>query len=194
MRLAIVTGFNSDYQEMGNLCFRSILRHASKHGHAAAAELIPADFGREAPWAKIGIIRKHLKCYHCVLWMDADSMLVGETDIGKVLQEHTLNISKDHNGINCGVMAWCSNLESFKALKRMEDDYTHNRWFEQPALAKFVDKLDVCYHEKTVLNAYRDSWDAPNDVSDATMIMHWPGMRIERRLELMQNAWRDMEK
>lgn len=193
MRLTIITAFNAQYQEMGELCFKSILRHAKLYGHSAAAHLIPNDWPREASWAKIGFIRQHLKTSTCVLWIDADAMIVSNTDLATILQPQTLNIAKDHNGINCGVMAWWSNLESFMALKRIESNYTENPWFEQKALMAFVDQLDVYYQAKWLFNAYPVEREAPADIDVNTIITHWPGMTVEERLPLMREAWEKMK-
>lgn len=180
MNIKLLTGYNEAFVEIGDICANSLRRYGSNHGLPVSVESIPIDFPRPASWAKCDLILKHLSASDFVLWIDADAMIVGGLDIRGLLVNSVLNIAKDANGINCGVMAWKNCMEAQRALMRMRDDPEDHHWFEQNALMKFVDELEVHYQEKEVWNAY------PEDRTERSLILHWPGRSIEERLPLMR--------
>jgi len=180
----ILTAFNSAFAEIGELCVASLRKYQSIRPHInVVKESIPDDYDRPASWYKLGLIRKHLTGSGFVLWIDADAMIVGRQDLTRLIKPKTLNISKDCNGINCGVMAWRDVPEAHAALSRMDElysQYENHPWFEQAALMSFEHEVQIFYQAKKVFNAY------PSDRTIATQIMHWPGMSIEERLPLMR--------
>lgn len=151
---------------------------------------MPPTDGAPSSWGKIPLIHEHLKHDEFVLWIDSDALIVGEMDFRSLIQPTTLNISKDVNGINCGVMAWMNCQEAFDSLLRiqsMREQFKEHIWFEQAALMTFVDEINVTYLEKSVFNAYPEEASIDfSDVSEQTQIIHWPGMSEDDRIPYME--------
>ncbi len=183
--MTILTASNSAFAEAASLCISAAGRYCSTRNIRLVREFIPDSYSRQPSWAKVQFIKRHLQFNDYVLWVDADAMIVGNHDLHALLAPATLNIAKDANGINCGVMAWRCCPQAFEALHRMDAAYERFRddvWFEQKALMEFVDELDVHYQPKHIFNAYED------DACADTFIRHWPGMSMEERLPLMRAA------
>lgn len=188
--MLIVTAYDQGFSRVGDLCAESLRRYCAKFPHHKnQVWMIPDGWDRGASWYKVDLLKNLLTYGETVLWVDADALLVGTRDLDAVVHDATLNIAKDDNGINCGVMAWRPSRTSIQALQRMDDGYGRFRdhpWAEQNVLMEFVDELDVFYQPKPVWNAYPEEVDGGGDVGDETMIIHWPGMSIEERLPYMQ--------
>ncbi len=136
---------------------------------------IPEDYERQPGWFKIGLTLKLLPDFDYVLTLDPDTLIVGKSDFSQIIKPATLNIAKDANGINCGVMAWRNCPAAFDALNRLEalyPEFEGHIWNEQAALMTFVHELDVFYQPKSIWNAYPHFQP---DVTDETMVVHWPG-------------------
>lgn len=188
--MLILTGFNSAMAKCASYCIRSVERYLVKHPqYHFAVEVIPEDYARPASWHKVVSILKHLPDHDFVLWMDADSLLVGNQDLRSLLEDKTLNIARDVNGVNHGVAAWKNCTESLWALETMHRGYEEKKkhpWFEQSVLMEIENKLEIHYQEKTVFNAY------PEDQTDRTQILHFPGVTPRDREPLMHRAYQKL--
>ena len=183
MRAKIITAYNESFAEIGDLCADSIERYQKLHPDIEIAVLpIARDYEREPSWFKVRAILRALQDTDCVLWIDADAMIVGTEDFRPQITNATLNICRDENGINCGVMAWQNCTEARESLERMEASYRVHPWFEQSALMEFVDTINVHYLPKRMFNAY------PGERTPETLICHWPGMPQADRLLAMKSA------
>lgn len=184
MKILLLTAYNSAMADLGDLCACSMQAYASRHADVDFREMVISDtYPRPASWSKVAHIRRELGRYDVVQWLDADSMIVGEQALEQLLVPATLNIARDANGINCGVMAWRACQEATEALTRMEAAYERfadHPWFEQAALMEFVDRLDVAYQPKHLYNAYE------GDFCGDTLIRHWPGEPNDKRLREMR--------
>lgn len=186
--MTICTAFNSTYRRMGELCLASIVEFCIKHPSTRmACGFIGDDFKYPHSWFKVGLIRQLLPCSDYVLWVDADTLLTGnDSPYSFVDLQGALTISKDENGINCGVMAWPNSPMSLHALGRLmhlRDEYRDHQWWEQAALSTFVDELSVHYAPKHVFNAY------PTEVTAETQIVHFAGIpHPEREATMAQYA------
>jgi hypothetical protein len=184
MRLLLLTAFNEAFADIGELAIGSINAYRDRCRGINTLPVTICGRGQGHPsWAKIGCIRANLPHYDYVQWIDADALILGQQDLRDLLKPATLNIAKDGNGINCGVMAWRNCPEAFAALDRMEKAYERFKdhpWFEQAALMEFVDELDVHYQEKRIYNAYQ------HDFCAETLIRHWPGEPNDVRLREMR--------
>lgn len=189
--MLILTGWNSKMAECGVLCVRSIERYLAKFPNFHFAfEPIPEDYERPASWHKVQSILKHLPDHDFVLWIDSDCLVVGSENIRGMLKDATLNIAMDHNGSNHGVAAWKNCKEAFWALETMDRGYKKWKdgpWFEQHVLHEIEGEIDVAYQTKSVFNAYYGV-----DVTDATQIIHWPGMSPKDRLPLMAEVFSEL--
>lgn len=183
MKLLLLTAFNEAFEEIGGLAARSMRSYRERVPWLWVTEMTLRTNGRPPSWGKLEHIRHFLPHYDYVQWLDADALILGQQDLRDLLKPATLNIAKDANGINCGVMAWRNCPEAFAALDRMEKAYERFKdhpWFEQAALMEFVDELDVHYQEKRVYNAYQ------HDFCAETLIRHWPGEPNDVRLREMR--------
>lgn len=184
--MLIVTAFNKAYQRLGDNCCESLRRHCARYPDDRWQHYhIPADFGYAASWYKINVINDALSQDSRVLWIDADAMIVGSRPFDVILGDATLNIARDDNGVNCGVMAWKQNEQAFGALTRLlalREEYKDHIWWEQAALQSFIGELSVHYPEKRVFNAYQE------DRCEDTQILHIPGLHIHERTMILEEA------
>lgn len=188
--MLILTGFNSAMAKCASYCIRSVERYLVKHPqYHFAVEVIPEDYDRPASWHKVVSILKHLPDHDFVLWMDADSLLVGNQDLRSLLEDKTLNIARDVNGVNHGVAAWKNCTESLWALETMNRGFEGKQdhpWFEQSILMEIEGQLNIHYQDKARFNAY------PSDKNETTQILHFPGMLPHDRLPLMAQAYQKL--
>lgn len=182
--MLILTAFNSSYSQVGEICAGSIARYCARTGSKFISKIIPDDYARNPSWFKVDFIRENLAGNDFVLWVDADAMIVdSHGKFEDILQPSTLNISKDENGINCGVMAWNNSQQSSDSLLRiatLHDEFKDSGWWEQSALMSFIEELDVHYQPKFVFNAYT------NDLGPETRIVHFPGFSQDEKIILMK--------
>jgi hypothetical protein len=185
--MLILTGFNSKLAACGSYCIRSVERYLTKYPkYHFAVEIIPEGYERPASWYKVAAILKHLPHHDFVLWLDADSQIVGDADIGAMLKDKTLNIARDKNGLNHGIAAWKNCPESFWALETMNRGYEGKEdhpWQEQSVLMEIESKIQIHYQDKVKFNAY------PEDVTSESQILHFPGMLPHDRLPMMAKAY-----
>lgn len=199
MKATILTAFNKTFHHIGSICAHSIRTYASAQGLKAAVEETPEDYPRPASWAKVNLIRKHLRETDYVMWIDADALIIGTGSFQTIIEPCTLNISKDANGINCGVMCWRNEDIAHLVLGAIDDayqDYKDDPWFEQRALMDliggnygsiFLKENQVYYQPKHLFNAY------PGEQTADTLVLHFPGMptpedRVVPMMEAALNA------
>jgi hypothetical protein len=183
MKIAILTAFNEAFREIGDIAAKSMRAYAEPRGYDFRCYTIGPEWERKPSWAKVPLILRNLPDYDYVQWIDADAVVTGEQDLSDILQPATLNIARDLNGINCGVMAWRNCEQSLHALRYIDHcypRYADHPWFEQAALMSFVDELEVCYQPKPLYNAYAE------DFGEGTLIRHWPGQPNDVRLVQMR--------
>lgn len=184
--MRIVTAFNKQFQRLGDNCCESLRRHCERNPEDTWQHYhIPAEFPYPPSFYKLNVILDSLSESQQVLWMDADSMVVGKRPMSEIVANTTLNISKDENGPNCGVMAWSQCAESFQALDRLlglREQFKDHDWWEQGALNTFIDELAVNYVEKRIFNAYQE------DQCGETQILHIPGIHIHERTIILEAA------
>ncbi len=73
--ICLTTYFDKDFEEMGNLCLKSMKKYAKKFNlNIKLMNQIKSN--RPAPWNKILIVKELLKSYEYVFWLDADAIFV----------------------------------------------------------------------------------------------------------------------
>lgn len=188
--MLILTAFNQSYAKMGSLCVRSLSRYVLKHPHVRyVANIVPNNFPRPASWYKLELLKQHLPKQDYVLWIDCDALIVGDKDFMDIIKDATLNICKDANGLNNGVAAWKNCPQSFEVLQRLIDsfgEFAQHEWWEQAPLQRMANEVDIFLQPKPVWNAYGEGVTGESDVTDETMVIHWPGMSLEERLPFME--------
>jgi hypothetical protein len=188
--MLILTATNRAMMECAFLCIRSVERYLTKYPQFHfAVEAIPEEYARPASWYKVPSILKHLPAHDFVLWLDADSMIVGDANLRDLLQDKTINLARDHHGPNNGIAAWKNCPEAFYALERMNREYEkwkEGPWFEQHVLMEMEGELQIGYQPKHIFNAYEE------DANSETIIRHWPGMLPHDRVPLMLQAYQKL--
>lgn len=201
MKATILTAYNKAFRHIGSICAHSIRTYASAQDLNYAIEEIPEDYPRPASWAKVNLIRKHLRETDYVFWVDADALVIGRQSFDTIAQPVTLNIAKDDNGINCGVMCWRNDRIAHAVLEKIEsyyEKYKDDPWFEQAALMQIIEEsknaemadaalLKIFYQPKHIFNAY------PGEQTAETLVLHFPGMptpedRVVPMMEAALNA------
>lgn len=183
--MIILTAYDLIFSPFGDLCMQSIVRYCQHHSDAHWVKRdIPADYKRPMSWFKVRAILEALPFTDYVLWVDADALIVGNHDYRNLIKPATVNISKDENGVNHGVVAWRNCPEAYCALTRMDEmtQFYDHKWWEQAALMAIIDKLTVAYQPKHIWNHYPSDRDWPHQ--DA-QVYHYPGMSHEERMTLM---------
>jgi len=183
-----LTAFDINHRSLGAICIDSMIRYCSKFpGNLYDCQFIRADYARPCSWAKVNAIRSRLAGgYDHVLWVDADTLITGAQNLDNLIDPCAdLNISIDENGINCGVMVWKGSERTLKFLAEVDADtkYADHVWWEQAAINERLNELNVHFVPKTLFNAY------PDDANAQSGVLHWPGMSVEERLPLMQEAF-----
>ncbi len=189
MDLHILTAYTQDYENVGNLCYDSILRYGRKLTISHSNAIIPADYSRDASWFKLEAIREKLPYFDCVLWVDADAMIIGDADVRAIIRPNTINLSKDANGANCGVMAIWNSPEGFEILKKADalyEQFKDHPWYEQAAIQSFIGDHDAFYQPKHIWNAYPSEVEGGGDVTKETLICHWPGVPFREKIAWMK--------
>jgi hypothetical protein len=189
MNLHILTAYTQDYENVGNLCYDSILRYGRKLGISHSNSIIPADYRRPPSWFKLEAIKEKLPHFDCVLWVDADAMIIGDRDVREIIGPDTVNLSKDINGPNCGVMALRNCAKAFEFLGKADSLYEQFKeypWYEQAAIQSFIHNFDAKYHPKHIWNAYPSEVEGGGDVTKETLICHWPGVPFREKIAWMK--------
>lgn len=193
MTIILVTASDAALKPCRDICEQTLRRYCWVPGRTAFYFVrdIPDDYPAHPSWYKVGLIKRFLPAADYVLWLDADAMIVGDTDLARIIQPVTLNIARDNNGINCGVMAWKNCDQSFKVLEQLEclrPKFARHYWAEQAALMTFVDEIEVHYQPKHIWNAYpyRYTREVGGDETEATIIAHYPALSVAERVMLMQ--------
>lgn len=199
-KICITTYYDDKFGVIGDLCYKSIVVYAEKHGLEAVL-LRGMETSRPLPWHKILVIQRLFAAgYDYVFWIDADAIFVSydsdislEIEKGKdlYLVKHAID-AKDVP--NTGVMliknsGWSSLLLNMIWLK---EQYLNHKWWENAAV------LDILgYHN--VLDENRPNrinpnlmskikwlgveWNTVPGVCEAKqpIIHHYAGMPLEHR-------------
>ncbi len=192
--LVICTAWDKNMSRHGELCSESILQHIRRveakggTGITFAGRLIPDDYPRPASWYKLSLVAELLKDNPHVLWIDVDALLIDQGDIREGVNMSPnipLQIARDVNGVNGGVLWWNQGNDATGILNRIEElsaQYLNDKWWETAAFNHdfALNPEDYAILEKGVFNAYS------NEINPYTKIIHWPGFSNEDRIILMQ--------
>ncbi len=189
MNLHILTAYTRSFEHIGNLCYDSILRYGRRLDISHSNSIIPETYDRAASWYKLAAIRERLANFDYVLWVDADALIIGNADVREIIQPATLNLARDANGINCGVVAWRNCRQSFDVLDRLERLYakfSEHPWAEQGALMSFESEVDIYEQPHELWNAYPTEIEGGGPIDPQALICHWPGMPANERVPWMK--------
>jgi hypothetical protein len=181
-------------------------RFADAHGYDVHFTQENPAQDRPAPWGKVPLIRKLLELYDLVLWIDADAAIVDPSqDIADELDQHCLMAMTAHETPegddpipNSGVWLLRSDPLTFDFLDTVwqSTEYLNHKWWENAAaLAALGYQLEPrirlteptqAWHRTRLLS---NQWNSiPIDPADAPRIVHFPGMRLDERLDRLGEA------
>lgn len=189
MKLHILTAYTQDYENVGNLCYDSILRYGRHHDIAHSNTIIPEDYARPASWFKLEAVRRKLPDYDYVLWLDADAMIIGRQDVREIIQPSPLNLSADANGLNFGIVAFKNCPEAFEVLDRAEllyPKFADHPWFEQAAVQSFSGDIRLHVQPQEIWNAYPREVEGGSGITGNTLFCHWPGVPFREKIAWMK--------
>lgn len=156
-------------------------------------------YGRPFSWVKIKAIQFGLVINDYVLWLDCDTCILKQDfDIKALFSSgKEIYISKDVNGINCGVMAFKNTNKVKSILSKVwsMEEYINHIWWEQAALMKLYEDNFEGINEITefvpqkVFNAYEYKMYGREytrgQICEDTFIAHFPALPRAERIELI---------
>lgn len=182
--MTVLTASTSDQHQLVEIQKKScFLNGIQPERHIALT--IPHDYHRSKnpSWFRIRALLDHLHNHEIILWMDSDVMMLQPINWKVMLPgEHMLYVAKDVNGINHGVAAWRNTPKAREFLWRIYDShwaFRNHPWHEQGVIHTLAERMDICYVDKQVFNAYE------SDLSDESCILHLPAKSFEHRLKVM---------
>jgi hypothetical protein len=163
---------------------------------------------RPTSWGKIPLVRSLLEDYDAVFWIDADAIIVDDTqDIAaEITRDKWLYLAQTTSAqgphLNAGVFFILSCATSKRFLDEVwkQRDLTYHRWWEQAAMLRLLG-YDPDSLEKVALSRYEDgvkvvptSWNCiPPSQEAMPRIRHYAGMSQTERVTLMTSdlvQWR----
>lgn len=187
-RVIILTAWDEAFSRIGKMSVDSTEKYCIRTGMVHREAVIPEDYDRHPSWFKVDLILEYLPKADYILWMDADTLLIDSRDIRDIIEDVPLNIARDANGENCGVMAWKNCEESLVKLHQINDAYEEfkdHKWWEQGIVQRLIRETPKCnqwwFHQpKQVWNAYTD------ELCPETRIIHYPGFSVYEKTKLME--------
>jgi len=198
-QLTIVTAYTSNIQELSDISYDSLVQYGTKHRIPVNRELL-VNLERPASWYKIKCILDAFKHSEYVMWIDSDTIIVNYNfDITEILNSSEIYVSRDINGINCGVMIWKNTTNSIEILNKIWSmtEFLNHHWWEQAAFRKLYDanynKMQTITEivDQSKINAYDYSLYGlsypQGQICDSSMILHLPGLSLQRRIEILKH-------
>jgi hypothetical protein len=179
--MTILTASTPNYTQLTDMQKQSALMHDIEPERHIVVP-IREDYERPASWFKIQALIHHLPNHKAVLWVDADALLLRKLPSYYAPKgDRFVELCKDANGWNCGVMLWVNTPKAFEFLWRIYDSYDtfrHHPWFEQASFQTMAEA--IAPHELTKhWNCYE------GDKIHEPYILHFPAKSFEDRLSLM---------
>jgi hypothetical protein len=198
---------NQTFLRMSLINSSSIIKFCESNDFSYTQELVPIDFNRPAAWYKIEMILKELenKNYKYILWIDTDALIHNYNfDLKSIFKNgKQLYMSKDHNGINSGVIVIKNTKLMYNFFKKIQSmtDFIHEVNWDNSAIVNAINtnylniksKLEIV--PQKILNSYL--YNLYNDVpikkqkgnfsKNDSFIVHFPGFSPELKLHFMQN-------
>jgi hypothetical protein len=205
MKTKIITAYTENFSEISDLSYSGIKQYGEKHSIPTERFLLSTTIDRPPSWYKIELVLQEFKKgYDCVMWVDADTMVVNfNHDFFSMLNDtHNIFLSEDTNGINMGVVVWKNTPEVVEILNKIWSmkEFINHTWWEQGAFRNLYDsnwkdiKNIVQFIPQNILNAYDyGSYGLPphpeGEINPKSFIAHFPGWNKDSnhiRIRLMK--------
>lgn len=199
-KYCIISAFSNNYRSLMEITSLSI----KKFGHKNSIDVIIEEiinYDRPYSWYKIKLILDLLKNnqYEYILWIDTDATILNTNySLDSFIKfDKYFYVSKDINGINCGVIMIENNdyIINFLTQVYSMTQYLHDGWWEQKAIHDLINinynniNEYIEYIPQNIWNAYDyKSYNIKFDgnVCEKTFIFHTPGMPLNNRISKIQ--------
>lgn len=191
------------YKDITKYGRKSKVLYCQKYGYDFFDEETDVDHNRAPAWSKINILRKHLRDYEYLVWMDGDTLLMNDKiKLEQLILEYSngkdITVAQDWTMINTGVMLVKNTEWTMKFLDLIYDQIqfmNHNNW-EQGAFINLLENniSDSKNHINVLplglqnkLNSYWFTYYF-NDC----FILHFPGCwreNVEHGLSIVMNKY-----
>jgi len=197
----------ADYKKQVELCTKSQVMHATKHGYTRITDESIYDPTRAPMWSKIPLIQKYLPDYDYLMWMDGDVMIMNqdrkiEDFIEMLSPDKILLVGIDLQGLNNGVFVIKNCPLAFEFLEDVykKVEYSHIIFHEQSAMAdlmtlpKYKNCADIIPHKYiNIMNAFDYRVDRNIHWTPGDFCVHFAGIHHpETRMQLQDMYWRFM--
>jgi len=186
LNFTVISSATSSWKELQDITSKSLREYAKINNYQLQVDFVD-EFERPASWYKVKKILKSFENNNDFsIWVDCDACIVNKSIKLESFVENgkDLYISKDKNGINCGVFMLRNNKSSIDLLNAIwkEEKFINRMWWEQAALMSLIrenkyPESKIKYLPKEIFNAYN------HDFSDNSLIYHLPGASYHTRLE-----------
>jgi hypothetical protein len=144
MNKIILTGYSGNlYKKMSQMTFPRIESYAKRYN--ADCKLIKFKNGnRPISWQKIPIIKKYLKKYDIVLWIDIDVVIIYEEEnIFDNVENNKIQCIVNHHILdylvpNAGVWILTKKMLPYLEIMWDNDKFLNHGWWEQAALMELM--------------------------------------------------------
>lgn len=199
--ITILTAYDDNFKDIAELNIPILQKYCDKNKYNLIIKKI-VDFNKPASWFKIQAILEQFNKSNCenLLWIDADTLILEQNfKIENIIKKDKFfYLSKDANGINCGVFIM-SNVkimrEFLSHVDLLSSKYMNHIWWEQAAIMELIEKniLNINqyieYIPQNILNAYDKNLVHTNDdgyVCNDTFILHLPSINNKKRYEIIK--------
>lgn len=197
-KLHIITGYTENIKQLSDLSYDSLQKYCSLHNINHTRYLI-TETDRPPSWYKVKLILSEFqKGAEYVMWVDSDTTVINfDFNILDLLDESEIYLSKDINGINCGIMIWKKSDISIEILNKVWSltEFINHNWWEQAAfrslydinfnnlqnITKIINQHDLNSYDYNLygMNYPEGQWSA------SSFLIHFPGLSNERRIQLI---------
>ena len=182
-KFVVVSMANENFRQLQDLTSKTLRSYSEKHGYSFLTKIISNDSERPPSWHKIEFIQEVFTGgYEYVWWVDCDAIIVNsEIRIEDFIKEgKDFYISRDMNGINCGVFMIRNNERSVSFFEKVWSmvEYKDHIWWEQAAIMELLSsgwysEEFVEYLPSSVFNNY--------EYTKSCLVHHMAGKPLEER-------------
>jgi hypothetical protein len=188
-------------KDLANLVIPIVEKYCDKNNYKLIVKKIE-NFEKPPAWFKCLAILDEFKKNDCsyIFWLDIDTLILNLNFdlINLSKSSKKLYLSKDHNGINSGVMLIknCDEMKLFfDQVYSLYPNFKNHGWWEQAAIIHVIQhnylniQSDIEYVPQKIFNAY-DKKLIPTKpdgyVCSDTFILHLPSINNNIRKETIQ--------
>jgi len=200
MKIAAQLIYTQDWVDIAKVVAPNLVRYCKRHNYVVSVKCVSSPFDA---FQKIEFIRDLFAAgIDIAISFDCDALVTNHNyKIEEIIDfEHSFYVSKDVNGINCGVFILRNTPWAAKFI-----DYLLSLRFvvncEQDAVVKYVTEFpndpQIGILPQSVINAYKyglypefgtQTEENGEFVEGKSFVLHLPGCSQEKRLEILKNT------